>query len=913
MTKNRRWEIIIIIAIVLAIILPQIVGTTYVSDSNAPVGDDGYISTDKTFEDFAEPGCKIGILTGTYWADAVMERYPQAEVLYYNSFADEYSALDSGAIDAAVGYVSSKGELKETHPDIAFIDDYFKMYQTSFGVQKTAKGDVLKKEFDEYLKGIRDNGDYDKLFEKWEDEDRQGNVIRDFEFTGEKGPLRICTTAMWEPMTFYSGSEITGAFIELAYGFCEEYGYTPVLECISYSACITGIGSGSYDLLADTFTGTEENAVSINATAPLLDDPIYLAVKEDGGSKEVPKAQAFIDKIKDSINRNFIKEGRYKMVLSGLVVTLLLSALSGAFGTALGALICFMHTRKSGPVPAFARLYIKVFRGLPLLVWLMLLCYVVFKGSGLSAFWISVIAFTMDFSAYSAEIFRSGIEAVPKGQYMAAEALGFKRGRAFFKVVMPQALVHIIPVYSGQLISTIKMTSIAGYISVEELTKVTDIIRSRTFDAFFPLLFSAVVYFVLSVVVIRLLRIAESKIRPIKRKIPKEIVKVAEEYSTQDMGRFVNSSANAEKNEKEILLEVSHLRKSFGDVTPLKDVNCKINKGDIISIIGPSGTGKSTLLYLLNRLIKPDGGTVYFEGEDTSSKNYDLSALRKRLGMVFQSFNLFGHLSVIENITLAQTSLLGRSKADAAKKAMDLLTKVGLSDKAFNLPEELSGGQQQRIAIVRALAMDPHVILFDEPTSALDPTMVGEVLAVLKSLANEGCTMLVVTHEMNFAKDVSNRVFYMDQGLIYEEGSPEEIFNSPKKELTRRFIKTIKVFETTMDTKGFDYIKFISDIKQFGFNNLIDRKKVHHMQIVAEELCYNTLLVGLAKDEKLKLSFEYNEKDGGEVSMKISYDGKEQHPLEEMDEMSRAIILGVCYDAEHKYEDGENVLTAKIR
>ena len=236
------------------------------------------------------------------------------------------------------------------------------------------------------------------------------------------------------------------------------------------------------------------------------------------------------------------------------------------------------------------------------------------------------------------------------------------------------------------------------------------------------------------------------------------------------------------------LISVSHLRKSFNGVAVLRDVNAEIEKGEVVSIIGPSGTGKSTFLRCLNRLEPPDGGTIVVGGVDVTAPKADLAAVRRRMGMVFQNFNLFGNLDVLGNVMAAQCDLLGVPKAAAKAKALEILGRVGLADKAEALPDELSGGQKQRVAIARALAMDPEILLFDEPTSALDPTMVGEVLAVVKDLAKTGMTMLIVTHEMGFARDVSTRVFYMDEGVIYEDGTPSGVFNHPQKPKTIEFV-----------------------------------------------------------------------------------------------------------------------------
>ena len=239
------------------------------------------------------------------------------------------------------------------------------------------------------------------------------------------------------------------------------------------------------------------------------------------------------------------------------------------------------------------------------------------------------------------------------------------------------------------------------------------------------------------------------------------------------------------------MIEVKNLRKSFDGTEVLKGINETINKGDVACIIGPSGSGKSTFLRCLNLLEIPTGGQIIFEGEDLTAKGVDLNLHRRKMGMVFQQFHLFPHMTVIDNLTMAPVLLKKATKAQAEKKGMELLERVGLADRASAYPAELSGGQKQRVAIVRALCMNPDVMLFDEPTSALDPEMVGEVLDVMKELAREGMTMVVVTHEMGFAKEVANRVLFMDDGVIMEEGTPQEIFDNPKCERLKTFLSKV--------------------------------------------------------------------------------------------------------------------------
>ena len=240
----------------------------------------------------------------------------------------------------------------------------------------------------------------------------------------------------------------------------------------------------------------------------------------------------------------------------------------------------------------------------------------------------------------------------------------------------------------------------------------------------------------------------------------------------------------------QVIFEINHLKKSFGANQVLKDISLTVHKGEVISIIGSSGSGKSTFLRSINLLEEPTGGEILFHGQNVLEKGYDLTTYREKLGMVFQSFNLFENLNVLENAIVAQTTVLKRSRTEAEAIAKENLNKVGMTEQYWTAkPKQLSGGQKQRVAIARALSVNPEAMLFDEPTSALDPEMVGEVLKTMKDLAETGLTMLIVTHEMEFAKEVSDRVIFMDQGVIAEQGTPQEIFEHPKEERTKTFLQ----------------------------------------------------------------------------------------------------------------------------
>lgn len=357
------------------------------------------------------------------------------------------------------------------------------------------------------------------------------------------------------------------------------------------------------------------------------------------------------------------------------------------------------------------------------------------------------------------------------------------------------------------------------------------------------------------------------------------------------------------------MIEVRHLRKEYADVTPLEDVCADIRDGDVIAVIGPSGTGKSTLLRCINLLERPTSGSIRVDGEEILDGGCDISRLRQKVGMVFQSFNLFGHLTAIENVMRPQMDLLGRSKQEAYDNSVELLKSVGLLKAALKYPDEMSGGQRQRVAIARALAMDPEVILFDEPTSALDPAMVAEVETAIGNLAKAGRTMMIVTHEMRFARSVSNRVFYMDAGGIYEEGPTDQIFDNPTKELTRRFMRSLKVLEIVIDDPNFDFPGAFSRIIEYCSKNRIPGKTATNIQLIFEELLYQILLPELP-EAGLVFAVEYSEADGTEVL--ITYHGEPIDLERTENKLALAIVKGVALDMGCKADGDKNLIRIRL-
>ena len=819
-----------------------------------------------------------------------------------------------------------------------------------------------------------------------------------------------------------------------------------------------------------------------------------------------------IGSLTESFTNNLIAEDRYRMILDGLQVTLLITLCAALLGTLLGGLVCWMRMSRRRWLQQVAKVYIELMRGTPVLVLLMLMYYVVMAPLDATGIVVAIVTFAMNTAAYISEMLRTTIQGIDRGQTEAGLALGFTPRQTFFRVVLPQVVKAVMPVYQGEIISLLKGTSIVGYIAVADMTRASDLIRSRTFDAFFPLIVTAIIYFLMAWLIGLLLQsmVQHKRVKAIAAAITltlfgllcyvpelwnqtpqtsnlqsqtsnvppafqalngknvaviigsiqdiavtdmapganilrmatqtdllaalengkvdaaggesltlmfnKELLEKVDSVGAgltpipigacyrldntelqQDFNRFLaeirsdgtyqqilDRWSNAddpsaleipqqrgtgrvlrvatypamppfnfintgkpsglepelltewanrrnwqleylimdfaaqipavqtgkadmamgaisvtEERQKQVLfsdgyidshivlmtrkgeagiltnptqptvtdndetqwpwavalliviggtvlggavvreffrrkrrtctkpqtsnlktqnsnlLRISHMKKSYGNLDVLRDINTEVHRGEVISIIGPSGTGKSTFLRCLNLLEQPTSGSIVVDGEDILTKGYPVNSLRKKMGMVFQSFNLFEHKTVLENVIFAPCELRHEPEEEAREEGLALLRKVGLAEKADVYPSSLSGGQKQRVAIARALAMKPDVILFDEPTSALDPTMVGEVLSVIRQLAKEGMTMLIVTHEMKFAHDVSTRIFFMYDGYIHEDGSPEQIFENPVHSATKAFIQRIRKEVFEIQGPDFDFLGMHSTMGAF--------------------------------------------------------------------------------------------------
>ena len=850
--------------------------------------------------------------------------------------------------------------------------------------------------------------------------------------------------------------------------------------------------------------------------------------------------------IVESFNNNLIAEKRYQMILDGLQVTLLITFFAALLGTALGGVVCWMRMNRRKWLCEFAKVYIDLMRGTPVLVLLMLMYYVVMAPVDATGLMVAIVTFAMNTAAYISEMLRTTIQGIDKGQTEAGLALGYTQRQTFFRIVMPQVIRAVKPVYQGEIVSLLKGTSVVGYIAVADITRASDLIRSRTFDAFFPLIVTALIYFLMAwligllltalvrrqrvkaavmaallaliggagyltsavmgedtqaykdagnasapavfkamagkkvgVVIGSIQDIAVTKLapnadivrlanmtdllaalesgkvdvvgdenlsvsfnkvlaakvdtvsaglpdqpigacfkqgntqlqqdfnsflaeirkdgtyqkiygrwrdadKPTEMALPEQrgtgrtlrvaIYPAMPPFSFISSGKpsglevdFLTEWANrrnwrleflsmdfasqipavqtdkvdmamgcismTEERQKQVLfsdgylashillltrkgemgiltapsqtaapedegyewlwalaaliviggcvwytirqklpakadaatavlqddgpvIRVEHMKKSFGTLDVLRDINLDIHRGEVISVIGPSGTGKSTFLRCLNLLEHPSSGRILINGQDILAPDADVPMLRRRMGMVFQSFNLFNGMSVLDNICLAPMQLLGKGRAEAEQKAQELLQMVGLAERADAMPDQLSGGQKQRVAIARALAMEPEILLFDEPTSALDPTMVSEVLGVMTKLAREGMTMIVVTHEMRFARQVSSRVLFFADGIVYEDGTPEQLFDHPQRERTRQFIQQIHETVFDIENEHFDWYAMTAQMEQFCQHYNLSRQQIDAVLHVVDES-----MAILGTTPPMRVTLAYTEQD----------------------------------------------------
>ena len=695
---RRIWAAILIAVLLLC----ACAGAEAPADSGAQTG----------AADFSRfSGLRIGVQTGTISGDVAEAMIPEIELRYFNTQTDVLAALRARKVDAwacelpTLQFVAaSNSDLKiETmldHTDLAAL------------FARSDRGQALRDQYSAFVEKLWADGTMEEIREKWFSGDESRYTLPVYEaLPAVNGTLRMALDPALPPFTFVLNGDEVGYDVDIAARFCEANGYALKIVPMDFNGVIASVQSGKCDFAACGITVTAERAESV-----LFSSPTYHSGTAMATIQGTAESAGFWAGIGESFEKTFIREDRWQLFLEGIGTTMLITLLAILLGTALGFAMFMICRNGNRFANAATRACTWLVQGTPTVVLLMILYYVVFGSVSVSGITVAVLGFTLTFGAAVYGLIRMGVGTIDRGQYEAACALGHSSRHTFFRIILPQAIPHILPAYQSEVVSLIKATAIVGYIAVQDLTRMGDIVRSRTYEAFFPLIAITVIYFALEA----LLGFAVSRVRihidPRKRSREK-ILKGCSEQSEASVGKpamvpgreAADMAAQSEPAERPGRIRIEHLRKEYPNAVPLKDVNTEIRSGDVISVIGPSGTGKSTLLRSINQLEHPTAGRIWVNDQEITDPKCDITRVRQKMGMVFQSFNLFGHLTVIENIMLSPVDLLGKSRQEAYAEGMRLLRMVGLAEKALNYPDELSGGQKQRIAIARTLAMDPEV------------------------------------------------------------------------------------------------------------------------------------------------------------------------------------------------------------
>lgn len=445
-----------------------------------------------SLDKFNNPDTKLATLIGTIHGDVALERLPDIKLSYTNNISDGIQQVINGVID---GFVLDKpvAEYAVIETDgIMIYPDEFEKNTNAFACNKNADGLALSKQISEYILKIKENGELEEMRSKWFSLDEDKKVVSIPKDCGS-GTIDFAVNCTIVPFTYIKEEKPVGLDIDIMSGFCREYGYGLNIVNLDFSGIIAGISSGKYDVGGSCITVTEERKESMYFTEPYYDGGIVLILKTEKENSN----QSFISSVKSSFNKTFIRESRWKMVIRGMKMTLFISVFSIIFGTILGFIICMLRMTQNRVVNLLTSVFTRLVQGTPIIVLLLILFYIVFAPCGMNGIWVSIITLALNMSVFVSEMMKSGIESVDKGQNEAALALGYTKSQSFFKIVFPQAVCNFIPVYRGQVITLIQTSSIVGYIGVEDLTRISDIIRARTYEAFFPIIATALIYFMI--------------------------------------------------------------------------------------------------------------------------------------------------------------------------------------------------------------------------------------------------------------------------------------------------------------------------------------------------------------------------------------------------------------------------------
>lgn len=515
MKKRTKITDIIVVLILLVVIAGIIFVLLTPRKSNGPVSGDEP-GTPVSYEDYN--GQKIGILTGTNMEAESFKYFPDSQYFYYDGYPNLNTALENGVIDAYLGDEPALKSIHAEQPQISYIKERLTNNKYSFAFRKNDPAEKqLLNQFNQFMKKIREDGTLEEIDAIWFGADDSKKVVDMSGLTGENGTIHVVTTSTDEPFSYIKDGKNVGYDIDVVVRFCRENGYALAIGDVTFQARIAALESGQYEFTT-SMNVTPEREEAVLFSDPVSEGGIVVAVRtadlpDEADAGEV-ESKGFFQKIADSFEKNFIREGRWKLILQGIGTTCLITVLAAIFGTLLAFLICLLRRSGGKVTERILNGYVKLLQGTPMVVLLMILYYVIFGKLGVSALIVAVIGFTLNTAAYMSEIMRSGIESIDEGQEKAALALGYSDRQTFYKFIFPQAAVHFLPVYRGELVSLLKSTSIVGYISVLDLTKMSDIIRSRTYEAFFPLIATAIIYFLLAWLISILIRFILTRIDP---------------------------------------------------------------------------------------------------------------------------------------------------------------------------------------------------------------------------------------------------------------------------------------------------------------------------------------------------------------------------------------------------------------
>ena len=461
----------------------------------------------------------LGVMTGSLYEKFLKERYPDAPLSYFNSQPDMAAALSSDKIDGFCVPELTAKSFAAADTSLTYLKEPFTQLDYAFAFPKDPSSEGLCSELNEFLSEIRASGEYDEMKEIWFGDDESKKNIDMSDLTGEKGTLKFATTGTFEPFSYVKDGETVGFEVDIAVRFCRKYGYGLEISLMDFGAIIPGLTSQKYDMSACNITITEERAQSIRFSDPDYTANAVVMVHKTANAvnEQETESGGFLNGLKQSFEKNFIREARWKLIVQGIATTLVITFFSTIFGTILAFLICIFRRTESRLAILLSDIYVRVLQGTPAVVLLMILYYIVFGKSGLNAVVVAIVGFSLNLAAYVSEMMRSGIESIDPGQREAALALGFTERQAFYKFIFPQAATRFLPVYRGEIVSLLKNTSIVGYIAIQDLTKMSDIIRSRTYEAFFPLIATALIYFLLAWVISLILGKVEKMTAPRKK------------------------------------------------------------------------------------------------------------------------------------------------------------------------------------------------------------------------------------------------------------------------------------------------------------------------------------------------------------------------------------------------------------